>query len=67
MAVTASGRPPETREPIYWFLLLDKAINSGDLQAAAEAQRELALLGVRVAYPMQAYSRQSTTEGRSDA
>jgi hypothetical protein len=39
-----------TQEPIYWFALLDKAVERGDHQAAAEAQRELARLGVTVRY-----------------
>jgi hypothetical protein len=35
---------------LYWFARLEKAVEQGDHQAAAEAQRELARLGVRVAY-----------------
>ena len=37
-------------QPIYWFVVLEDAIDRGDLQAAANAQRELRRLGVRVAY-----------------
>jgi hypothetical protein len=39
-----------TQEPIYWFALLDKAVERGDHEAAAEAQRQLDRLGVRVRY-----------------
>ena len=49
MAATASP-PPPTDWPLYWFARLEKAVEQGDHQAAAEAQRELARLGVRVAY-----------------
>jgi hypothetical protein len=37
-------------EPLYWFLLLDRAVEEGDHAAAAAAQRELEQLGVRVRY-----------------
>jgi predicted short-subunit dehydrogenase-like oxidoreductase (DUF2520 family) len=37
-------------QPVYWFCLLEEAVGRGDLQAAAKAQRELARLGVCVAY-----------------
>ena len=36
--------------PLYWFVLLDRAVQQGDHSAAADAQRQLARLGVRVAY-----------------
>jgi hypothetical protein len=39
-----------TEQPVYWFCLLEEAMDRGDLEAAAEAQRELARLGLRVAY-----------------
>jgi hypothetical protein len=44
--------PPEPVEdlPIYWFALLERAVERGDHAAAAEAQRQLARLGVRVSY-----------------
>jgi hypothetical protein len=42
--------PPPTDWPLYWFAQLERAVEEGDHQAAAEAQRELARLGVRVAY-----------------
>jgi hypothetical protein len=42
--------PPPTDWPLYWFAALEKAVEEGGHQAAAEAQRELARLGVRVAY-----------------
>ncbi len=36
--------------PIYWFARLETAVARGDHVAAAEAQRQLARLGVRVNY-----------------
>jgi hypothetical protein len=37
-------------KPLYWLVLLDQAVEVGNFEAAAEAQRELARLGVRVSY-----------------
>jgi hypothetical protein len=45
--------PPDddyTEVPIYWFALLDKAVESGDPATAAEARRQLDRLGIRVRY-----------------
>jgi hypothetical protein len=42
--------PPFIELPVYWFLKLESAIEKGDYQAAADAQRELARLGVRVSF-----------------
>lgn len=39
-----------TDQPLYWFAILDRAVQQGDHVTAAEAHRELARLGVRVAY-----------------
>jgi len=50
-----------TDEPIYWFALLDRAVERGDHVAAAEAQRELDRLGIRVRYGRQRKSREATT------
>jgi hypothetical protein len=36
--------------PVWWFVRLEAAVERGDHQAAARAQRELERLGVRVAY-----------------
>lgn len=36
--------------PLYWFAKLEKAVEAGDHAAAADAQRHLARLGVRVNY-----------------
>ena len=36
--------------PLWWFSRLAAAVEHGDHTAAAEAQRELARLGVRVNY-----------------
>ena len=43
-------RPPITDVPIYWFARLDRAIEEGGFEAAAEAQRNLERLGVIVRY-----------------
>jgi hypothetical protein len=48
--VVAAEDRSVTDQPIYWFCLLEEAMDRGDLEAAAAAQRELARLGVRVAY-----------------
>ena len=42
------------RQPVYWFLVLENAVRSGDHDTAAEAQRELARMGVRVNYGLAA-------------
>jgi hypothetical protein len=36
--------------PGYWFLLLERFLAKGDLEAAAEAKRQLERLGVEVRY-----------------
>lgn len=41
---------PEVRHPVYWFVILQQAVDSHDFGAAAQAQRELEKLGVRVRY-----------------
>jgi hypothetical protein len=46
---TRSRTPRDPREwPTYWFAALETAVEEGDLQAAAEAQRQLERLGVSV-------------------
>jgi hypothetical protein len=42
--------PPQDEWPLYWFAKLETAVEAGDHQTAAEAQRNLARLGVRVSY-----------------
>lgn len=37
--------------PTYWFAVLEIAREQSDYESAAEAQRQLSRLGVRVAYP----------------
>lgn len=41
---------PATDFPVYWFVRLERAVGDGDFAAAAEAQRQLERLGVRVRY-----------------
>jgi hypothetical protein len=56
--------PPLTDWPLYWFAELERALDEGNFQAAAEAQRELARLGVRVAYgPPNAAERREVARG----
>ncbi len=50
--------------PGWWFFRLEAAVERGDHQAAAEAQRELARLGVRVAYGRPAQARKEVRRGR---
>jgi hypothetical protein len=41
---------PEHNEPVYWFVLLEKAVHRGDFAEAARAVRELKRLGIDVSY-----------------
>ena len=50
MPIVIPPAPPVDDWPLYWFAKLEKAVEAGDHQAAAEAQRELARLGVRLNY-----------------
>lgn len=36
--------------PVYWFVVLERARADSDFQLAADAQRQLNRLGVRVSY-----------------
>jgi hypothetical protein len=49
-SVSTPPDPPAIDWPLYWFAKLEKAVEAGDHQSAAEAQRHLARLGVRVNY-----------------
>src|ERR1051325_5706438 len=51
---------PEKDEPVYWFVLLEKAVHHGDFVAAARAVRELKRLGISVKY------RRATRERRRE-
>jgi hypothetical protein len=51
MATSNTGaNPPLADWPLYWFAILEKAVEQGDHVSAARAHRELGRLGVRVAY-----------------
>jgi hypothetical protein len=41
---------PVTDVPVYWFVILEEALDQGDLEQAARAQKELKRLGVTVTY-----------------
>jgi hypothetical protein len=57
--------PKETIDwPAWWFFRLEAAVECGDHQAAAEAQRQLDRLGVRVAYGRPNVKRQGVRRGR---
>jgi hypothetical protein len=53
---------PPTDWPLYWFARLEKAVEEGDHQSAAEAQRELKRLGVRVCYGRPQEQREATRD-----
>jgi hypothetical protein len=48
---------------VYWFAALERAIEEGDFQKAAHAQRELDRLGVKVRYRCKADTRQEAPRG----
>jgi hypothetical protein len=48
--VAAAATDPTIDWPLWWFVRLEGAVERGDHESAAEAQRELARLGVRVYY-----------------
>jgi len=50
MSTTQTCPDPARDWPLWWFARLEAAIGRGDYQTAAEAQRELELLGVSVLY-----------------
>jgi hypothetical protein len=41
---------PVTDTTVYWFVKLELAVESGDLEAALHAQQQLKRLGVAVEY-----------------
>ena len=43
--IPTASRDDYTDEPIYWFALLDKAVEQGDHEAATEAQRRARAVG----------------------
>lgn len=50
MPAESTNSDPRQNWPLYWFARLEKAVEVGDHQSAAEAQWELDRLGVHVAY-----------------
>jgi hypothetical protein len=47
--MTTNDRRPED-EPVAWFYEMQRALQDGDLEAAAAARRELQRLGVDVRF-----------------
>ena len=45
---TAKKPPRPTDWPVYWFAALERATQDGDLEAAAQAVRQLRRLGYEV-------------------
>lgn len=52
MSTGRKRHDPVTDWPGYWFLLLEKYLNDGDILSAAEAVRQLGRLGFEVKYRM---------------
>lgn len=48
--MAASTNADHREHPVFWFYLLDKAVEAGNFVRAAQAQRELERLGVTVRY-----------------
>lgn len=48
----ATTWPKRSRDdsPAYWFVRLETAVGNSDFESAAEAQKQLERLGVRVAF-----------------
>jgi hypothetical protein len=44
----AAPAPPVLHWPLYWFAVLEKAVQTGAFETASRAQQELKRLGVRV-------------------
>jgi hypothetical protein len=53
-----------TSLPIYWFVILEQAIEQGDLRAAANAERQLWQLGVNVSFRL---ARKESTNAKPTA
>jgi hypothetical protein len=61
MAVTENS--PEIRDSrVYWYVVLDQAHERGEYDRAAQAQRQLERLGVKVRYQRQ--TRRGEADGR---
>jgi hypothetical protein len=59
----ASPAATAERLPVYWFFLLQKAVDEGDFVGAIHAIRELEQLGVHVRYGRPRPSRPRTMGG----
>jgi hypothetical protein len=63
-----SQAPPASIDwPVWWFVRLEKAVEDGDHDAAARAQRELERLGVVVRYGRPKPPRQQDGRGPANA
>jgi len=51
--MTTLTDPPARQRPIYWFAILDIALEAGDFDAAAVAKRALQKLGITITYRCQ--------------
>jgi hypothetical protein len=62
MKKSSEPQTPVEKSPVYWFSILDQAIEKGDLEMAAEGQRELERLGVYVEYRLRRVECPQSTE-----
>ncbi len=62
MSTTAPPQTDYQRWPLYWFARFEAALEDGDLAAAAEAQRHLEQLGLRVE-PLTPWTREREVAG----
>jgi hypothetical protein len=65
MTTATSSKPIDW--PLWWFARLEKAVEAGDHVAAAEAQKELARLGVDVRYGQAKRRRRHVKKEAADA
>jgi hypothetical protein len=63
MSAAPTAPDPIRDWPLWWFARLEAAIERGDFQTAAQAQRELERLGVSVQYRGRRPARQGSWSG----
>jgi hypothetical protein len=48
--LASPDEPPVTDQPLYWFCILEQALDRGNLDLAAHAVKELKRLGIDITY-----------------